>query len=215
MTTAAATPYATPETASAHQAVLVVSLGNLHVRYASPLAIEWLGLPADRLFGRSLILSLPNLGQALTLALSGGLSPLPTPLGVRVSRPDGTRLTPYIHQVDADVIVEFQVDEEHDSTGRARPVQTPSMTPAGTGAADPVGLQRRLDEMRQDLAALRTRVPCSEMMLRGDDPILFWLWQAEAALTQISRRFASFAAVSRQKPTPSTGATARVAARSP
>src|SRR5688572_13766786 len=210
MTTTAATHDATPDTASAQQAVLVVSLGNLHVRYASPLAVEWLGLPADRLFGRSLILSLPNLGQALTLALSGGLSPLPTPLGVRISKSDGTRLTPYIHQVDADVIVEFQVDEEHDSAGRVRPAHAPSATPAGTGAADPVGLQRRIDEMRQDLTALRMRVPCSEMMMRGDDPILFWLWQAEAALTQISRRFASFSAVARQKPATSSGATGRV-----
>ena len=166
---AATAPQPVPESA-AQQARLVVALENLHVRYATSLALAWLGMRADRLLGRSLMLSQPELGQALTLALAGGLSPLPAPLGVVVTRPDGMRVTPLVHQVDADAIVEFQALAEEP----ARP--------------EPTGLQRRMDEMRQDLAALRRRVPCDEAMLRGDDPILFWLWQAEAALKEVERR---------------------------
>ncbi len=89
------------------KAVLVVSLANFDVRHASPLAIAWLDFPLDRLLGRSLMLSLPLLGQALTLAVARGLSELPTPLGVSMVNPDGARLMVSVHQVDADAIIDF------------------------------------------------------------------------------------------------------------
>ena len=91
------------------KAVLVVTLANFDVRYASPLAIAWLDYPIDRLLGRSLMLSVPPLGQALTLAVAHGLSRLPTPLGVGMTSPDGARLLVSVRQVDADAIIDFEI----------------------------------------------------------------------------------------------------------
>ena len=91
------------------KAVLVVTLANFDVRYASPLAVAWLDYPIDRLLGRSLMLSVPPLGQALTLAVARGLSQLPTPLGVGMASPDGARLSVFVRQVDADAIIDFEI----------------------------------------------------------------------------------------------------------
>lgn len=95
------------------KAVLVVSLANFDVRSASPLAIAWLDFPLDRLLGRSLMLSMPQLGQALTFAVAHGLSHRPIPLGVPLANPDGTRLAVHVHQVDADAIIDFSLVDAH------------------------------------------------------------------------------------------------------
>jgi hypothetical protein len=71
---------------------LVVGLGDLSVTEASPTALAWLGLPRDRLVGRSLMLSCPELGQALTVAIAGGLGPTPSPLPVTMASPGRARL---------------------------------------------------------------------------------------------------------------------------
>jgi hypothetical protein len=194
MISTASSPVPLP-TVAAPQALLIVSLENLDVRYASQRAVEWLGLPADRLLGRSLLLSLPDIGQALTLAVAGGLSPFPAPLATLLvtlaATPDGNPLSIHAHRRDTDAILEFRVDEASPASVCA-PIKR--MTPP---LADPLGMQRRLDEIRQDLVALRTRIPCEEAMLRGDDPILFWLWQAEAALAQLNLRFTDLVAAQR------------------
>ena len=95
------------------KAVLVVSLANFDVCHASPLAIAWLDYPLDRLLGRSLMLSVPLLGQALTLAVRG-LSQLPTPLNISMMNPDGARLVVSVHQVDADAIIDFEIADGQD-----------------------------------------------------------------------------------------------------
>lgn len=186
MITAQAPAVDSTHEAPQRKAVLVVAADNFDIRYASPQAIEWIDLPADRLLGRSIMLSLPPLGQALTLAVSAGLSSEPEPLNVVMARPDGSPLVVRARRVDADIIIDFTGLAGPDGGGRARGESIP---PQAISATDPVALQRRMDEMKQDLAALRARIPSDETMLRGDDPILFWLWQAEAALTQVSRRF--------------------------
>jgi hypothetical protein len=94
------------------KAVLVVSLANFDVRHATPLAIAWLDYPLDRLLGCSLMLSVPLLGQALTLAVARGLSQLPTPLSVSMMNPDGARLLVSVRQVEADAIIDFAVADE-------------------------------------------------------------------------------------------------------
>lgn len=178
-----------PQLGTTPQALLVVSLQNLDVRYASQRAVDCVGLPAGRLLGRSLLLSLPPLGQALTLVIAGGMSPQPTRLNLVMADTDGTPLDTFVHQRDNEAVIEFRAADGPRATGDGTPasgiavVRTPS--PPTT---DPIRLQRRLDEVRQDLVALRSRIPCDEMMLRGNDPLLFWLWQAEAALAQISLR---------------------------
>lgn len=179
---------------SQRKAVLVISLENFDVRYASPLAIEWLSLPADRLLGRSLMLSVPPLGQALTLAVSDGLSQSATTLGVTMATPEGHRLVVTAHRADMDAIIDFSPTDVH-----AVDAEPTTLTPpTGKPIPDAIGLQRRLEEMTQDLAALRARIPCSEGMLRGEDPVLFWLWQAEGALAQVSQRFAGLCATQRK-----------------
>lgn len=178
------------------QALLVVSLENFDVRYASQRAVEWLALPADRLFGRSLLLSLPQVGQALSLAVQAGLSPLPALLNVAMATPEGTSLHLYAQRRDNEVLIELRPVDEPAPGG---PV--PAAPPTGgsrTPVPDLVGFQRRLDELRQDLVAIRARIPCEEAMLRGDDPMLFWLWQAEAALAQLSKRFPDLVAIQRK-----------------
>jgi hypothetical protein len=190
ITAASARPSpAMPDTAP--QALLVVSLENFDVRYASHRAVEWLALPAERLLGRSLLLSLPQVGQALSLLVQAGLSPAPALLNVTMATPDGAALNLFAHRRDNEAIIEFRaVDDPVPAVGATRP----------GGLPDPVGFQRRLDELRQDLVAMRARIPCDEAMLRGDDPMLFWLWQAEAALAQLSRRYPDLVAIQR-KPT--------------
>lgn len=174
---------------SKSQALLVVNLQNLDVRYASQRAVDCVGLPAERLFGRSLLLSLPLLGQALTLAIAGGMSPQPTRLNLAMADTDGTPLETFVHQRENEAVIEFRATDRPRDTGGGTPVSgTPGVRPVPATATDPIRLQRRLDEVRQDLVALRSRIPCDEMMLRGDDPLLFWLWQAEAALAHISLR---------------------------
>jgi hypothetical protein len=175
------------------QAALVVNHGNLDVRYASPRAVEWLALPADRLLGRSLLLSVPALGQALSLALAGGLGPEPVALHAPLATSEGMQVWAYAQQRDADILIELRP-----ATSTAGGREATNGTTAGATVPDAVGALRRLDEMRQDLAALRTRVPCDEAMLRGDDPILFWLWQAEAALAQVRERYPALMAAMRR-----------------
>lgn len=101
------------------KAVLIVALSNFDVRYASPLAITWLDYPIDRLLGRSLMLSVPPLGQALTLAVAHGLSQLPTPLGVAMVNPDGARLMVSVHQVGADAVIDFVLADGQDTSADA------------------------------------------------------------------------------------------------
>ncbi|HEX3134205.1 MAG TPA: hypothetical protein VHX44_11565 [Planctomycetota bacterium] len=189
-------PRTTPD--PQRKAVLVVSLDNFDVRYASPLAVEWLGLPANRLLDRSLIFSQPPLSQALTLAVSSGLSPEPTPVGVTMTTPRGQRLLVAAHRADNDAVIDFTLADEHAGDHGEAAEKSASTPPAGNPIPDGIGLQRRLDEMRQDLAALRARIPCSEAMQRGDDPMLFWLWQAEGALAEVSQRFAALCATQRK-----------------
>lgn len=100
--------------ASQQKAVLIVALSNFAVRYASPLAITWLDYPIDRLLGRSLMLSVPLLGQALTLAVAHGLSQVPTPLGVTMADPVGAGLMVSVHQVDADAVIDFALADRRD-----------------------------------------------------------------------------------------------------
>jgi hypothetical protein len=89
-------------------AVMKVSLVDLTVRHATPLAIAWMGLPAERLLNRSLLLSLPHLGQTLTVAISGGLGPARQPLPAAVATPTGEALTVYARRVDAEAILECE-----------------------------------------------------------------------------------------------------------
>src|SRR5688572_21167904 len=115
------------------QALLVVSLENFDIRYASQRAVEWLAQPAERLLGRSLLLSLPQIGQALSLAVQAGLSPVPVQLNVVMSNPDGVPLNIFTTRRDNDALIEFRVadDPTPTATGTPRPI-----TP------DAVGLQR-------------------------------------------------------------------------
>lgn len=172
----ASEPLATPLDEARPQALLIVNQENLDVRYASPRAVEWLALPADRLLGRSLMLSVPPLGQPLSLALAGGLGPEPVALHAPMATAEGMQIQAYASLRESDIVIEL------------RPATSVQENPAPTAMPDAVGALRRLDEVRQDLAALRSRIPCDEAMLRGDDPILFWLWQAEAALAQVRER---------------------------
>jgi len=117
------------------KAVLVVSLASFDVLHASPLAIAWLDYPIDRLLGRSLMLSVPPLGQALTLAAAHGLSELPTPLGVSMVNSDGARLMVYAHRVDADAIIDFEIAEaqdDHAEPGEKPPIGSRAPPPATT-----------------------------------------------------------------------------------
>lgn len=176
----AAQPAPATATEARPQAVLIVDQQNLDVRYASPRAVAWLALPADRLLGRSLMLSVPELGQALTLALAGGLGPQAVALNATLAASDGTQVTAHAQQRDADILIEL----------RPATSSLPAVArDASRALPEAVEALRRLDEVRQDLVALRARLPCDEQMLRGDDPILFWLWQAEAALTQVRERY--------------------------
>lgn len=194
-------PAPTAQSGATAQALLVVSLQNLDVRYASQRAVDCLGLPAGRLLGRSLLLSLPPLGQALTLAIAAGMSPMPTRLNLVMADTDGTPLDTFVHQRDSEAIVEFRPADGARPAGAATPASDTATFRRSAQVPDPIRLQRRLDEMRQDLVALRSRIHCDERMLRGDDPLLFWLWQAEAALTQISQRANELVAVQRPQGT--------------
>ncbi len=145
-----------------------------------------------------MLLSLPPLGQALTLVIAGGMSPQPTRLNLVMADTDGTPLDTFVHQRENEAVIEFRAADGPRATGggtltsgiaRGRTALPPT--------TDPIPMLRRLDEVRQDLAALRSRIPCDEMMLRGDDPLLFWLWQAEAALAHITLRSHELVAVHR------------------
>lgn len=158
---------------------LTVSLINLDVREASVHAQEYLGLTADRLLGRSLLLSEPELGQALTRLLAAGLEPRRVPMNVQLATPDGEPLTAFVRQIGQDAIIELEPAGGHASANHV------------SGAVLHAGLHQRLDELRRELGALGQRIPCSDDSLRGDDQFLLWLWQAEVALGRLSERCAA------------------------
>lgn len=187
MTSSTATaPAPVPANETTH-GMLVVALANLDVRYASPQAVDWLGMSAERLLGRSLIISQPELGQALTRLIALGLGAQAVPLNVSLSTTAGQTLVISCRQAGSDAVLDLHLAREpakeadHGASGHTNDCEEREI-----GA-----LQRRLDQMRQDLAALRRRVPCDEAMARGEDPILFWLWQAEAALAHLGKRCAT------------------------
>lgn len=164
-------------------AVLVVNLADLTVRQATPTAIAWLGLPPNRLLGRSLLLSLPHLGQALAVTVSGGLRPLPEPLAVDVAKPDHTCLSVYVRRLDSDAILEFHVADAHDPVGRARLDLTTLHDPAL--GDDALARQQRLSALRDEISALRIVAETRARPLASETPLRAWLGQAETALTRL------------------------------
>lgn len=163
--------------------VLIIDRQNLDVRHASPQAAVWLGLPTERLLGRSLLLSVPPLGQALTLAISAGLGPQPVALHAPLSTngEDGRAImvTPHARQRDGDILIELRPT----STG----VQPTSHDLRSLQIS--MGSLSSFQTIRRQLADLRARIPWSDALARGDDPLLFLLWQAETSLAELAERY--------------------------
>ncbi len=186
-------------------AVLVVGLTDLSVRRASSNAVAWLGLPKERLLERSLMLSLPHLGQALTVAIAGGLSPLPQPLVTDVAKPDLTPLSVFVRRLEDEAIIDLQVPAADHAGGRTHSV--PTHISPGEHPEDAVAVRGRFTALRNELALLRALAEAHVTPTAEERHLHDWLWQAEVALTRMIENFGAVEKLIERRDTPSPQAT--------